>query len=142
MYALFANRYFKSLVLWCGLWELVHLLLNINTAFFGATDFPPPPPQGWAPQVRLVFDGMVAADIIQAALCLVFVGGYWARRGWCFMLGLVCLGSSAFNSFAFTYFMVGTGAWAAHSREYWTIQVLWAPLLTLFLWLCKAMGQG
>lgn len=80
---LFTNRRFKALVLWCGLWQLSHLLLNVNTAFLGATDFPPPPPQGWAPQAHSIFDGMVAADLVQAALCLVFVGGYFARRSWC-----------------------------------------------------------
>ena len=91
--------------------------------------------------VTAIFDGMVAADLVQAALCLVFVGGYFARRSWCFALGLVCLGSSAFNSFAFTYFIVGTGAWASHAAEYWTIQVLWAPLLALFFWLYASLSQ-
>jgi hypothetical protein len=139
MSSLFENRIFKALVLWCGLWELCHLLLNLKTAFLGGKDFPPAPPEGWAAQAYLIFDGMVASDIVQAALCLVFVAAYLARRSWCFALGLVCLGSSAFNSFAFTYFIVGTGAWAPHAAEYWLIQLLWSPLLLLFLWMFRAL---
>jgi hypothetical protein len=140
--ALFDNRWFRALTLWCGLWEVAHFALNINTLVFGATDFPPAPPEGWTAQTRMIFSGIVASDIIQAGLCIVFAVAFLMRKRWCFMLGLVCLGSSAFNSFSFTYFMVLTGAWAAHAGEYIGIQVLWAPLFVLFLWLCVAFSRG
>lgn len=135
---LFRNRWFKGLVAWCGIWEAGHLLLTIDT-MLGSTDFPPPPPEGWTSQTRAIFDGIVASDSIQAALCLVFVVGYFLRQRWSFVLGLVCLASSAFNSYAFTRYIIGTGAWAAHAADYTMIQILWAPLFFLFLWLCRAL---
>src|SRR5262249_33775703 len=105
MKALFDNRAFRALVLWCGLWQASHLALNVAYCL-GSVEFPLPPPQGWTEQARLIFDGLVASDLVQSVVSLAFVVGYLLRKRWCFVLGLASLSSSAFNSFSFTYFIV------------------------------------
>ena len=141
MNSLYSNKVFKALVLWCGLWQAVHLALNVGYCF-GAVEFPLPPPEGWTEQAHRIFDGIVASDMVQSVVSLLFVAGYLMRRRWSFVLGLVSLSSSMFNSFSFTFFMIGTGAWGAHFMDYTMIQVLWLPMAVLFFWLCRALARG
>jgi hypothetical protein len=137
---LFNDKAFRGLVYWSGLWQAIHLALNIAYTL-GRADFPPAPPEGWTEQATHIFEGLVASDIVQSLVALAFVGGYVTRKRWSFVLGLVSLSSSMFNSFSFTYFMVGTGAWAAHATDFVIIQVLWSPLVVLFFWICHAFAR-
>lgn len=140
MTSIFRDKWFRALVAWGGLWQLGHLILNIQYCF-QKVDFPLPPLGGWSDQARLIFDGLVASDLLQSCVSLVAVAGYFAHKRWSLALGLVSLSSSVFNSLSFTYFIVATGAWAAHASHYWFIQILWAPLLLQMLWLCHHLSR-
>jgi hypothetical protein len=141
MTKVFDDKYFRGLVAWCGFWQACHLILNIQYCL-GKVEFPLPPPDGWTSQAHRIFDGIVAGDLLQSLIALVFVAGFFLRKRWSLVWGLVSLSSSMFGSFSFTYFIVGTGAWTPHAAHYYAIQVLWAPLVVLFVWICRALSEG
>ena len=81
----------RALVVWYGVFQAGHLLLNARYQLFPAADRPPlpfaPPAEGWLPQTISFGSGMAVADLFNAALSLVFVTGFFRRASWAAWLG-------------------------------------------------------
>ena len=104
----------RVLVAYFGVFQVVHLALNARYQFLPFSARPPlpfaAPPEGWSLQLVQFTSGMAVADLINAALSLVFVYGYFRDAPWCVWLGTVTLTVAAYAAFAFSWGATMAGA--------------------------------
>ncbi len=142
------SRLVQAAVLWYGLYQLVHVFVNVRGLWLltqeQAIDFPaPPPPGGWSDQVLHFFTGMAAVDLGNALLALLFVYGYVRHRGWHRWLGTVTLTVSVYAALVFDYATWASGAWTSTNLPgYLLINVAFLPIVALFLWWARQGLRG
>lgn len=126
----------KALVAYFGLFQAAHLLLNARYQLVPFAERPPlpfaPPPGGWTPQIVRLTSGMAVADLINAALSVVFVVGFFRRAPWSTWLGTVTLTVVAYAAFAFTWGAIAAGA-PALGAEYAWVNIPTVPVILLFV---------
>lgn len=133
------------LVAYFGVFQAAHLLLNARYQLVPFESRPPlpfaPPPGGWTQQFVYFTTGMAVADLLNAALSLVFVYGYFHRSGWSAWLGTVTLTVAAYAAFTFTWGATMAGAPTLGWQYAW-VNVPTVPVLVLFgfwsYWMVKA----
>ena len=90
-----------------------------------------PPVGGWAPQTESFMSGMAIADLVNAALSLVFVFGFFRSASWAPWLGTVVLTVVVYAAVTFTWGAVAAGAPALGISYLW-VNVPTIPLFVLF----------
>lgn len=130
------GRSARLLVLWYGAFQATHLLLNARYQLVPFSERPPlpfaPPPEGWLPQTVYFTSGMAVADLVNAALSLVFVAGYFRRARWSAWLGTLTLTISVYAAFAFVWGAIAAGAPALGVSYLW-VNLPFVPVLVLFV---------
>ncbi len=131
----------KGLVAWYGLYQAIHIGVNLRGLFqlaHGGIDFPALPPSGgWTPQVIHFFTGMASLDLLNAVLTLVFVLGYFRRARWRFWLGTLTLTVSMYAALLFDYATLASGSWTqANLGGYLFTNVTFLPVVVLFGLVC------
>ena len=128
----------RGLVVYLGLYQAVHILVNSRGLYLLLTgvplDFPAPPPAGgWAPDVVHLMVAIGWTDLAGAVLSLVFVFAYFRRRPWRMWLGTVVLTIVVYATALYTYWPLASGAWSeANAPRYLFVEVATLPLLLLF----------
>lgn len=126
----------RALVVWYGVFQTGHLLLNARFQLVPLADRPPlpfaPPPEGWLPQTVAVASGMAVADLANAALSLVFVAGFFRRARWAPWLGTLTLTVSVYAAIAFTWGAIAAGAPALGVAYLW-VNLPFVPVIVLFI---------
>jgi hypothetical protein len=126
----------RALIVYFGLFQAAHLLLNARYQLLPFAQRPPlpfaPPPGGWTPQIVRLTSGMAVADIINAAASLLFVVGFLRRAPWSTWLGTVTLAVAAYAAFAFTWGATAAGA-PALGGEYAWVNIPTVPVIVLFV---------
>ena len=126
----------RALVVWYGLFQAGHLVLNARYQFVPFADRPPlpftPPTEGWLPQTIAFGSGMAVADLFNAALSLLLVAGYFRRASWVGWLGTVTLTISVYAALAFTWGAVAAGAPALGLSYLW-LNLAMIPIVVLFV---------
>ncbi len=138
----FENLYIKILVLWYGLYQFIHIILN-SAYLLGLTPwFPPAPVDGWTRQVLVFLSGMALFDLINAILTLIFVIGHLQRKSWSIGLGLITLTVSFYAALIFTYGTMLNGAWTSNNLVgYLWFYIPFIPILLLFFILIIFVGK-
>lgn len=130
------SRASRLLVAYFGLFQAAHLALNARYQLVPFAERPPlpfaSPPEGWAPQIVRFTSGMAVADLINAALSLFFVLGFFRRASWSPWLGTVTLTVAAYAAFAFTWGMTAAGAPALGATYAW-VNLPTIPVIVLFV---------
>lgn len=123
------------LVGYFGIFQTGHFILNVVylSGLQPIQDFPPPPAGGWHPQATALWTSMGLVDTVIALLAIYFVAGYFGGRRRVMWAGLVSLTVFMYNTFAFNYSVIVTGAWASHPVEYVVINAVSIPLVLLFM---------
>ena len=122
----------KLLVAWYAAYQAGHLILN-SLYLAGAASFPPPPPGGWTQQTLRVFNGIAAADLVNAGLSLLFVVGFFRDARWSLWLGTVTLTVSMYAAAVFTYATATSGAWTGNLAGYLWFYIPFIPVVVLFV---------
>jgi hypothetical protein len=122
----------RGLVVWYGLFQAVHALLNGR--YLLDPGIPPfePPPEGWLSQTVAFLDGMAAADFLNALASLLVVAGYFRRARWAGWLGTLTLTVSFYAAVVFTWGAVRSGALRGIGSEYLWVNVPFLPVVVLF----------
>jgi hypothetical protein len=125
----------RALVVWYGIFQTGHLLLNARYQLV-PPDWRPappfaPPPEGWAPQTVSFLSGMAVADLLNAALSLIFVVGFFRGARWVAWLGTLTLTVSLYAALAFTWGAVAAGAPALGAPYLW-VNLPFLPVAVLF----------
>lgn len=128
----------RSLVAWYGLFQLVHIAVNMRGLLQladGSLDFPAlPPPGGWTTQSIPFLTAIAALDLANAILTLVFVYGYFRRAHWRFWLGTLTLTVSMYAALVFDYSTLAVGAWTrANLSGYLFVNGTFVPVILVFL---------
>ncbi len=125
----------RVLVIWYGVFQVGHLLLNARYQLVPYANRPPlpfaPPAEGWLPQTVAFGSGMAVADLFNAALSLVFVVGFFRRARWAGWLGTVTLTVSLYAAIAFTWGAIAAGAPALGFAYLW-MNIPFVPVVVLF----------
>lgn len=122
----------KGLVVWYGLYQIGHLLVNgLYLLQPGIPPFPPPP-GGWSAQTVQMLNGMAVLDFANAILSFVFVYGYLRKSVWHKSMGIVTLTISMYAAVLFTFGTVGMGAWDQHLWGYLSFYLPFIPVVILF----------
>lgn len=134
------SRLVKGLVLWYGLFQLVHIFVNVRGLWLlaqGGIDFPAPPPLGgWSEQVLYFFTAVAGLDLFNALLTLLFVYGFFRQARWCWWLGTLTLTVSLYAALLFDYATIAVGAWTgANLPAYLFVNVTFLPVIWLFGWM-------
>ncbi len=143
-----ARRLVLGAVVWYGLYQLIHVFVNVRGLWLltqeRAIDFPaPPPPGGWSDQVLHFFTGMATVDLVNALLTLLFVYGYVRGRRWYRWLGTVTLTVSVYAALVFDYATWASGAWtSANLPSYLLLNVAFLPIVALFVWVARQGLRG
>ena len=129
------DRASKALVAYFGVFQAAHIVLNARYQLVPFAERPPlpfaSPPGGWAPQVVYFTSGMAVADLINAAVSLVFVIGFFRRAPWSPWLGTVTLTVAVYAAFAFTWGATAAGAPALGASYAW-VNIPTIPVILLF----------
>lgn len=130
------NTLSRALVLWFGLFQLVHTAVVVRYVLT-PTPLPfPSPPGGWSSQAVAFMNGMAGADAVNGVLALVFVAGFLRGARWSVWLGMLVLAISTYSTFAFTWGFVQSGAWAVASPAIRWANIVFVPNFVLFgLWI-------
>ena len=141
------NKLVRGLVLWFGLYQFIHIFVNMRGLFLlsqGGIDFPaPPPPGGWTQQVLHFFTGMASLDLLNALLSIVFVIGFFRRARWRWWLGTLALTVSIYAALVFDYATFASGAWTpGNLPAYLFINIAYLPVVWLFGWVCVHGARG
>ena len=130
----------RALVAWFGLYQLTHVLVNVRGIPLLATgrlDFPAPPPAAtWSTEVVSFLMGMAVADTINALASLVYVVGHFGKKPWRHWLGTVTLSIAVYAAAVLAWATISTGAWAANPVPYVFINVMFLPMVALFVFVC------
>lgn len=125
----------RTLVAYFAAFQAGHLVLNARYQFLPFAERPPlpfaAPPEGWGPQLVRFTSGMAVADLVNAALSLVFVAGFFRRAAWSTWLGTVTLTVAVYAAFAFTWGATAAGAPAMGASYAW-VNIPTLPLILLF----------
>ena len=136
----------KILVVWYGLYQVGHIL--VNGTYLLKPGAPPfaPPEEGWSRQTVAFMNGMAAADLVNAILSVVFVSGFLRQARWHVWLGTVTLTVSMYAATVFTYGSVAAGAWNAQALQYLWLYIPFIPVVVLFVlwvyWLASGTFGG
>ncbi len=135
------SKFVRGLVIWYGLYQLVHIGVNARGLFQlarGGLDFPAlPPAEGWASQAIHFLTGMAGLDLLNAVLTLVFVAGYFRGARWRWWLGTLTLTVSMYAALLFDYATLSSGAWTdGNLGGYLFTNVTFLPVVALFVLLC------
>jgi len=126
----------RLLVAYFGAFQAVHFLLNARYQLLPFSSRPAlpfaPPPEGWSQQIVYFTSGMAVADMLNAALSVVFVFGFFRGASWSTWLGTVTLTVAAYASFAFTWGVAMAGA-PVFAASYAWVTVPTLPVLVLFI---------
>ena len=126
----------RALVVLYGIYQTGHLLLNATYQLLPAAARPPlpftPPAEGWLPQTVAFGSGMAVADMVNAALSLVLVFGFFRRARWVAWLGTVTLTVSVYAHIAFVWGSAAAGAPALSSAYLW-VNIPFVPVVVLFV---------
>lgn len=129
--------FMKFLVVWYGLFQGIHILINARGLVLlagGSMDFPAlPPAGGWSPQAIHFLTGMAAVDLLNAFLTLIFIYGYFRKAGWHTWSGTVTLTVSMYAALVFDYVTLASGAWPGNLPGYLFINVTFLPVILLFI---------
>ena len=131
-----------------GVFQAGHFMLNIVylSGLQPIQDFPPPPAEGWHSQATTMWTSMGLIDTAIALLAIYFVAAYFRGRRRALWAGLVSLTVFVYNTFAFNYSVVVTGAWASHPIEYVALNAVSIPVVVLFVVVVRdvreAVGAG
>jgi hypothetical protein len=142
------DRLPRALVVWYGVYQGVHILVNARGLYLihtgGALDFPaPPPPTGWPAEMLHMFASIGWADLIGAVLALVFVRGYLRRAPWRMWLGTLTLTISVYAAVNYNYWTIASGAWTpANLAAYLVVDLGFLPILWLFVLVCRWGARG
>ena len=124
----------RALVVWYGIFQGAHLLLNARYQLVPEAYRPPfpfaGPDEGWYPQTIAFMSGMAVADLVNAAVSLVVVRGFFRRASWVAWLGTVTLTVSVYAEVAFTWGAVAAGAPAIGIAYIW-IHLPFIPIAVL-----------
>ena len=122
------------LVGYYGVFQAGHVVLNVLclSGLRPIQDFPPPPAEGWHPQVTAFMTASGLIDTAIALLALYFVAAFFGGRRRALWAGLVSLTTYMYTTFTFNYTVVATGAWARHPVEYVVLNAASIPLVLLF----------
>ncbi len=139
------------LVGYWGVFQAGHVVLNVLylSGLRPIQDFPPPPDEGWQPQIGAFWTAQGLIDTAVALLALYFVAAFFFGRHQALWAGLVSLTTYTYNTFTFNYTVVATGAWAQHFVFYVVLNAASIPLVILFAMVVRdvrdaggARGQG
>lgn len=124
----------RGLVVWYGIFQTAHLLLNgryqlVPEAARPAFPFAGPA-EGWTPQTISFMSGMAVVDLANAILTLVVVVGFFRRARWVAWLGTVTLTISLYAAIAFAWGAVAAGAPALGVPYLW-INLPFVPIAVL-----------
>lgn len=141
------SKFVKGLVAWYGLYQLIHIGVNVRGLLQlarGGIDFPAlPPPGGWTVQAVHFFSGMASLDLLNAFLTLVFVVGYFRRARWRWWLGTLTLTISMYAALLFDYVTLASEAWVrGNLGGYLFINITFLPVVWLFGLLCMWGTRG
>lgn len=135
------SRLAKGLIVWYGLYQTGHFIFN-GSYLIKQGDIPfASPPDGWSAQLIGFFNAMAMADLINAALSLGFVYGYFRRKQWWFWLGTLTLTVSIYAAVIFTVGTISAGAWRNHVYEYLVFYIPFIPVIVLFILLPFWVGR-
>ncbi|WP_144060479.1 hypothetical protein [Archaeoglobus sulfaticallidus] len=127
------SLWMKFLVVWYGIYQASHVIVNLLYFLIPDISFPPPPPDDWSPQIVHFFTGMAATDLINAVLTLVFVYGYFKKARWSMWLGTLTLTISMYAAIVFTYGTIASGAWTGNLYGYLWFYIPFVPVVILFV---------
>ena len=126
----------RVLVVWYGIFQGAHLVLNARYQLVPEAARPPfpfaGPAEGWFPQTISFMSGMAVADLANAALALIVVVGFFRRASWVAWLGTVTLTISLYAAIAFTWGAVAAGAPAIGIPYLW-VHLPFIPVAVLFV---------
>ena len=88
---------------------------------------------------------MAAIGVINAALSLLFVVGFFQRWEWSLWLGTLTLTVSVHSMATFTYGTLANGAWSSNPMSYLWIYIPFLPVVVLFamvgMWTVQRTAQ-
>lgn len=129
------RRLIRGLVWYFGLWQTLHVLVNLKALskfHRGESTFPAfPPADGWSEETQATMEGMAMIDLVAAALTLVFVaeferdGDHWP------LLGAATLTISNYSAAIFAYPTRASGAWDQRPIAYWGLYLSYLPIVAL-----------
>ena len=129
----------RILVVWYGVFQTAHLLLNARYQLVPESARPPfpfaGPPEGWTSQTISFMSGMAVVDLANAALTLFVVIGFFRRARWVAWLGTVTLTISLYAAIAFTWGAVAAGAPALGVPYLW-MNLPFIPIAVLCIAWC------
>lgn len=127
----------RSLVVWYGLFQAVHIFVNVRGLLQlaqGSIDFPAlPPPGGWSSQTIHFMTAMASLDLINAILTLIFVYGFFKQTPWHVWLGTLTLTVSLYAALIFDYVTWASGAWPGNLPGYLFTNITFLPVILLFV---------
>lgn len=131
------SAFAKFLVIWYGLFQAIHIFVNLRGVVqlaTGSIDFPAlRPPAGWSPQSIHFMTAIAWLDLFNAILTLVFVYGYFKRARWQLWLGTLTMTISMYAAIVFTYATFAVGAWTPNNLfGYPFITLAFIPVVVLF----------
>jgi hypothetical protein len=133
---LFEDRRFRLLVWYVLLYQLGHLCITLGY-LAGIHNFPPPPPGGWTEPTRWFTGSLAVADSSGAIAGIVFAIGYFLKRHWCFLVGLMGSSQSIGSTLFFGYYLVASQGWKTHPIEYVPMAIVTIPGILVFYWLAR-----
>ena len=100
------------LVGYYGVFQAGHVVFNVVylSGLRPIQEFPWPPAEGWHRQATAFWTSMGLIDTAIALLALYFVAAFLGGRRRALWAGLVSLTTYTYNTFAFNYTVVATGA--------------------------------
>ncbi|MBT5153426.1 MAG: hypothetical protein HON77_05775 [Gammaproteobacteria bacterium] len=137
-----ASQISKILTAYYGLYQAVHILVNIRGTWIlmsgSQLDFPaPPPPSGWPVEVIHFMIAIGVLDLMNAIASVFFVYAFFHRRPNAFWLGNLTLSISVYAFGLYTYWTYASNAWVAGNIwAYVFVSVTFIPILVLWCMYC------
>ena len=135
----------KFLVVWYGLFQGIHILVNARGLVLlarGSIDFPAlPPAVGWSSQAIHFMTAMASVDLLNAFLTLIFAFGYFRRARWHTGLGILTLTVSVYAAIVFDYATLASGAWSGNLPGYLFTNSTFLPVILLFVLFSRRVIQ-
>ena len=136
MRQVFDSLYFRLLVVAYAGHQVVHLLLNAQYYFWTVVEFPTLPATGaWDIQMVRFFDAMGVVDSASGLAGLVFVVGYFQRRPWAPLLGLIATCAYLPSIGMFSYGCWASGTWEGNFAWQLLVHVSFLPTILIFAYL-------